>query len=481
MSAIRPCIVWFRQDLRLDDNPALAAAAGRGAPVLPIYVLDDAGAGSWALGSASRWWLHHSLAALDAALDGRLLLLAGRGDEILPDLACRVGAEAVLWSRCHEPWRVAQDREVETRLSARGIPAECFEASVLFNPELVLKADASAYRMFTPYFRHARRTVADAPRAPIERPHGLQLHLGGPRSDRLEAFGLLPRVPWYREMGRLWNPGEQGARHRLEQFVAGGLRGYATRRDYPAAQEAVSRLSPHLHFGEISPQQVWHAAASANGSSEDRTRFLAELGWREFSYYLLHHCPELPERNLQPKFDRFPWRRAPRALRAWQQGRTGVPFVDAGMRELWQTGYMHNRVRMIAASFLTKNLLIDWRLGARWFWDTLVDADLASNSASWQWVAGTGTDAAPYFRIFNPISQGRRFDPEGDYVRRYVPELSALPARFIHEPWSAPPDVLAKAGVDLGRSYPLPIIDLRRSRERALGAFSALRTPVSNP
>ena len=475
MSTARPVIVWFRQDLRLRDNPALSAAAQTDAPLLPVYVQDDENAGDWAPGGASRWWLHQSLRALRADLRGRLELLRGDATEVLPALAARVDAQTVYWNECHEPWRVASDRVVAGKLRTAGREVRTSSAAVLFEPATIGKADGTSYRVFTPYFRRGCLRFGPPPRCPLPLPqltHLMQLS-GGLELENLE---LVPKLAWPRGLAEVWSPGEDGAQTRLAEFLRGGLDDYAQGRDRPD-RASVSRLSPHLHFGELSPQQAWYAIrsrAAEPGLAGSVDRFSTELGWREFSYYLLHHWPELPRRNLQARFDHFPWRESTRDLKRWQRGRTGIPIVDAGMRELWQTGYMHNRVRMLTASFLVKNLLIHWHRGAEWFWDTLVDADLANNTAGWQWVAGCGADAAPYFRIFNPVVQGRKFDPEGAYVRRYVPELARLPNRYIHAPWEAPAEVLHTARVGLGRDYPLPIVELAASRARALAAFKSL-------
>jgi len=466
-------IVWFRQDMRLADNPALDAAVRSGAAILPIYILDDTNAGRFAMGAASRWWLHHSLDALNKSLDGRLVLLRGDAKKLLPALARDVNASAIYWNRCYEPWRIERDTALRELLQNTGVEVRSFNGSLLFEPMNVRKADGTPYKVFTPFYRKGCLGSGNAPREPLQRPEGFRLFQGR-TGDKLEDLKLLPGIPWYREMASMWQPGESGARQRLQHFLATGLDNYKDGRNRPDL-ENVSRLSPHLHFGEISPNQVWYAAQQhGSKDAQDLDCFHRELGWREFSHNLLFHFPELPYENLQRKFNRFSWRDDADALERWQQGRTGVPIVDAGMRELWRTGYMHNRVRMIVGSFLVKNLMIDWRHGEAWFRDTLLDADLANNSASWQWVAGCGADAAPYFRIFNPVTQGRKFDPDGVYVRQYVPEIAGLPDRFLHKPWEAPSEVLEQAGVSLGKDYPKPLVDLRESRERALKAFAKL-------
>ncbi|WP_136659984.1 deoxyribodipyrimidine photo-lyase [Nitratireductor sp. XY-223] len=464
-------IVWFRQDLRLHDNPALSLAATAGR-ILPIYILDDETAGRHRIGGAARWWLHHSLAGLDAALGGGLQLYRGRADEIIADLRERHDTSGVYWNRCYEPWRIKRDSAIKTMLTEKGIPVHSENGSLLWEPWQVLKADGTPYRVFTPFFRKGC-LQAPPPRPPVAPPKRLET-VTDPDALTLDDLRLLPEIRWDKKLGAHWQVGEAGARAQLERFLDDGLAGYREGRDFPARGN-VSRLSPHLHFGEISPHQVWHAV-SAGPADPDRDHFRYELGWREFSHSLLYHFPDLPEENLQPSFSAFPWQEDAAALDAWRHGRTGIPIVDAGMRELWQTGYMHNRLRMIVGSFLVKNLLQHWRYGERWFYDCLVDADLANNSAGWQWIAGCGADAAPYFRIFNPVTQGRKFDPDGSYTRRFVPELAALPDKFLFNPWEAPETALQQSGIRLGETYPAPIVDLKASRERALAAFQSMKS-----
>lgn len=471
-------IVWFRQDLRLADNPALTAAAQVGS-VLPIYILDDINSAEWAMGGASRWWLHHSLSALNESLGGRLVVMRGDPLTILPELAWTTNAQAVFWNRCYEPWRIARDTRIKERLQADGIAVHSHNSSLLWEPWQVLKSDQTPYQMFTPYYRKGC-LQATAPRVPLPIPPQLSL-LEPPGAyavgqSAIDALNLLPKIPWDHVMTVTWKIGETAAQQRLHDFLEEGLQGYREGRNIPQRPN-VSRLSPHLHFGEVSPNQVWAMAQRVGIDQrveDDLDCFLSELGWREFSYYLLFHRPTLPRENLQRRFDCFPWSNDPQLLRAWQCGMTGYPLVDAGMRELWQTGYMHNRVRMVVGSFLVKNLLTHWHHGEEWFWDCLVDADLASNSASWQWIAGCGADAAPYFRVFNPVTQSEKFDPQGTYIRRYVPELAAMPDKYLHDPSSAPSMMLSAAGVVLGETYPLAIVDLKESREAALLAFKSL-------
>ena len=473
-----PALLWFRQDLRLADNPALAAIADR--PILPVFVLDDAAAGRWAPGGAGRWWLHHSLVALGQALAGRgapLLLARGSAEIIIPALADAIGAGEVLAGRLYEPWARERDRRVAEALAASGRRLRLATASVLWEPARVMSGSGKPYAVYTPF---ARAVVAlGEPAAPLPAPDRLRAVAAPPPGDALEDWGLLPRRAWAAEFGAVWTPGEAGAAARLARFTAGPLAAYPARRNDPGV-DGSSGLSPHLHWGEVSPRQVWWAVRQALPGARSPTAaapgwpFLSELLWREFAYHLLWHRPHLPESPLRDRYADFPWEPDAALLGAWQRGRTGFPIVDAGMRQLWRHGWMHNRVRMIAASLLVKHLLQPWQAGAAWFWDTLVDADLAANSASWQWVAGSGSDAAPYFRVFNPILQGEKFDPAGRYVRRFVPELARLPDRYLHRPWEAPDAVLREAGLVLGRDYPRPVIDHAEGRRRALAAFAAL-------
>lgn len=464
------CIVmWFRQDLRLLDNPALLAAARRGR-VLPIYILEDDDAGAWRMGSANRVWLHHALLSLSRSLQGHLNLHRGSAAEVFADLRTRFDIQAVCWNRCYEPWRVSRDTELKKYLQNQGIEAVSYNGSLLWEPWEILKADGTPYKVFTPFYRKGCLSRPD-PRSPVGAPSSVDM-LGDPASLSVADLDLLPAHLWHADMMANWHIGEDGAQAALDRFLDAGLAGYKTGRNHPARPH-VSRLSPYLQTGEISPNTVWHRARM-RAPTEDLDHFCSELGWREFAYSLLYHNPTFPERNFQKKFDCFPWREDPVALTAWQRGRTGIPIIDAGMRELWQTGHLHNRLRMIVASFLTKNLMIDWRRGEDWFWETLVDADLANNSAGWQWVAGSGVDAAPYFRIFNPVTQAERFDEDGAYIRRFVPELQMLPDRYLAAPWTAPADILTSAGIQLGTDYPHPLVDLKSSRMRALEAFKSL-------
>lgn len=474
-----PVLIWFRHDLRLADHPALAAALATGGRVLPVFVLDDDAAGAHRHGGAARWWLKRSLAALGASLAARgapLLLARGRAETVIPAMAAALGATEVHAGRAVEPWAREQSRRVHEALHDAGRTLHLHTTTILREPHGFASGSGKPYAVYTPFAK--AMLAAGEPEAPLPAPGaipGAEPPAGG---ESLEALGLYP-VPgepdWAAGFAAQWQPGEAGAQARLARFASGALAAYAEARNTPGI-EGSSGLSPHLRFGEVSPRQAWHAArAAARGAGVET--WLKEILWREFSYHLLWHRPEMPERNLRREFDAFPWQPDAGLLRAWQQGRTGYPIVDAGMRQLWRTGWMHNRVRMVAASLLVKHLLQPWQDGAAWFHDTLVDADLASNSASWQWVAGCGTDAAPYFRVFNPVLQGEKFDPEGDYVRRFVPELARLPRAFVHKPWEAPEGILAASGLRLGRDYPRPVVGPAEGRARALAAFAALRQP----
>ncbi|KAA5602130.1 cryptochrome/photolyase family protein [Blastochloris sulfoviridis] len=472
-----PAVVWFRFDLRLSDNPALTAAANSGRPLVGLYVLDETGHGSRPLGAAARWWLAGSLRALQSALARAgvpLILRRGPATAVISAVLRETGAGLIAWNPRPMPAEQAADDSVRDIVAA-ALPhvaiADGQRRTCLLHDPAAVRG-----RVFTPFWKTLTAKLAPPPPLPVPRLRA------GPRidSDRLADWRLEPTAPdWAGGLRDTWTPGEAGAASRLASFLDGGIEGYATLRDRPDLAH-VSMLSPHLRFGEITPGQVWHtvqmALASGRAATADAEKFLSELGWREFAYNLLHHHPDIAAANLQARFDAFPWQPDDALLRAWQRGATGYPIVDAGMRQLWRTGWMHNRVRMVVASFLVKHLLQDWRAGEAWFWDTLVDADPASNPASWQWVAGCGADAAPYFRIFNPILQGERFDPDGAYVRRFVPELAGLPNAAIHQPWRATPVERAAAGVRLGDTYPAPIVEHTRARNRALAAFGEIKS-----
>ncbi len=478
-----PSILWFRQDLRLQDNPAVHAASLRGGPIVPVYILDDLAEARWVMGAASRWWLHHSLTALDVALrarGSRLIVARGGSAEVLRALVAATGAGAVYWNRRYEPTAIARDSQVKAELIAAGLDVKSFNAALLNEPHAITNKQGRPFQVFTPYWRHCL-TLPVA--TPVKMETGpLTAPAKWPRSLAIAELELLPKIRWDAAFPTAWQPGEKRALERVREFSAAAMADYTERRNLPG-QDGTSRLSPHLHFGEISPRQVWAAVrAAAQGSgvfppSKGAGVFLSEIGWREFAHHLLFHFPKTPELPLREEFARFPWAADPQGkkLRAWERGQTGYPIVDAGMRQLWEIGWMHNRVRMIVASFLVKHLRLPWTQGASWFWDTLVDADLASNTLGWQWTAGCGADASPYFRIFAPVLQGKKFDAEGDYVRRWVPELARVPTEYLHAPWEAPPQVLAAAGVKLGSNYPKPIVDHATARDAALAAFRELR------
>jgi len=471
-------IVWFRQDLRLQDNPALHAAAAHG-PVLPLYLHAPREDGERAAGGATQWWLHHSLQRLDAELDrlGSRLCLRRAEDSLaaLLELAAHCAAVRVFWNRRYEPAAIARDRRIKAALRAAGLEARSFNSALLREPWEVKTKSQGPFQVFTPFWRHCL-AMGDPP-PPLPAPAQLSSPPKRPKSAPLPSLELLPRIDWTHGIAAAWTPGCRGAEQRLETFLEGAYETYSDRRNRPDLA-GTSRLSPHLHFGEIGPRQIFHAVGAAAGGDGRRSgwrqsTFLAEIGWREFAYHLLYHFPATPREPLRAGFAGFPWADDPEGLRAWQRGRTGYPIVDAGMRELWTSGWMHNRVRMIAGSFLVKDLLLPWTAGEAWFWDCLVDADLASNTLGWQWVAGCGADAAPFFRVFNPVLQGRKFDPDGTYVRRWVPELARLPTQWLQAPWEAPEEVLAQSGVRLGNNYPLPIVDHDSARRRALAALAA--------
>jgi deoxyribodipyrimidine photo-lyase len=475
-----PIIVWFRRDLRLSDHPALSAAASNGTAVVPCFILDEAAAGAWRAGGASRWWLHGSLEALGRAIADkgcRLVLRRGDTAKELIALATTTGAKAVYASRAFEPWASRLEHDVRRALSQEGIEFKRF-GTLLHDPDQLKTQAGTPFKVYTPFWRAVSQRVTVGRVLPA--PAKITSPAKVPKSEQLTSWGLLPSKPdWATGLREAWTPGEQGAQDRLTRFLDEALADYKDMRNRPD-HIGTSRLSPHLAFGEISPRQCWSAAEAASahqGRTSDvgREAFLKELAWREFSAHLLHHFPTLPDEPFREEFAAFPWKCDAAGLRAWQKGLTGYPIVDAGMRELWATGWMHNRVRMIVASFLIKDLLVPWQEGEAWFWDTLVDADLANNSASWQWVAGSGADAAPYFRIFNPVTQGKTFDPDGAYVRRWVPEIAALGDDAIHAPWEASADVLKAAGVRLGTTYPAPIVDHGEARRAALAALGRVK------
>jgi len=463
-------IHWFRQDLRLSDNQALTKATEY-KTVLPIYILDNKNSGDYALGEASRWWLHYSLKALDSCLDKKLSMYHGDPQIVLNDILERFDVGAICWNRCYEPWRINRDTKIKEKLKKQKIKIHTYNSSLLWEPWEVKKNDGGFYKVFTPFYRKGCLNAGE-PTIPLLRPKNTN-YISDRKHTGIDGLDLLPRVRWDKQLEPHWEIGEAGAQKKFRSFINKGLSFYKEGRNIPA-KPYVSGLSPHIHFGEISPNQLWHTVKSI-GDDENIEHFCSELGWREFSHSQLYYNPKLPYKNLQSKFDHFPWIENQDHLSAWQTGNTGIPMIDAGMRQLWQTGYMHNRVRMIVGSFLVKNLRLDWRHGERWFWNTLVDADLANNSASWQWIAGCGADAAPYFRIFNPVTQGQKFDPKGEYIRQYIPEIASLPDKYLFAPWETPELILKEAGIKMGLTYSYPIIDLKESRKSALIAFRSLK------
>jgi deoxyribodipyrimidine photo-lyase len=483
MSTQPTTLLWFRQDLRLADNPALRAAVDRGGPVIPVFIWAPEEEGAWPPGGASRFWLHQSLAALDDALRAAgsgLVFRRGPSLDALRSLARATGATAVDWNRRYEPAISERDAAIQQSLREDGLEVESFNGALLHEPWTIQNRSGRPFQVFTPFWRHC--LAQPDPPKPLPAVRQVPAPARWPKSEPLDSLELQPRLPWANGIRAAWQPGPTGAARQLALFLDRAFDDYDINRNRPDLP-GTSRLSPHLHFGELSPRQILHALqrrAEARGWPTARWRgsqYLAELGWREFAHHLLHHFPHTPTRPLRPEFERFPWRNNPSWLRAWQRGLTGFPLVDAGMRELWATGWMHNRVRMVVASFLVKDLLLSWQEGAHWFWDTLVDADLAQNTFGWQWTAGCGADAAPFFRVFNPNGQGEKFDPAGAYVRRWVPELAGLPDAWVHRPHEAAPQVLERAGVELGRTYPRPLVSHSIAREVALEAYK-LRSKV---
>jgi len=452
-------IVLFRQDLRTEDNPALSAASD--GEILPIYVHDSASQGDWVIGENSQKWLNNALCSLNKSLGENLAVFKDDTLTVILSLCKQHNITHVYWNRCYEPSRIRYDKAMKQSLVDQSIQAESFNGSLLWEPWTVLNQHGESYKVFTPFYRKGC-LMSQKPRALVDIKTPL-IYIST-KSDTLTPINISD-----------WSISENGAKQQFQEFIENGLDGYKTLRDFPSKPNT-SRLSPYLHFGMLSPHTIWHHVNGLIGIMPDKDidHFLSELGWREFSYYQLYHHPTLPDENWQKKFNHFEWEDSPEHLRAWQEGETGIPIVDAAMRELNQTGYMHNRMRMVTASFLIKNLLIDWREGEKWFWKHLYDADLASNSASWQWVAGSGFDAAPYFRIFNPILQGKKFDPEGDYIKKYIPELKGLPTNYIFTPWEAPAETLQSSGVSLGKDYPNPIVDCSETRKEALLRFKRL-------
>lgn len=479
------CIVWFRLDLRLADNPALIQALKSGGDVVPLFIWAPDAEGRWAPGGASRWWLHQSLKNLSADIEsiaGGAKLIIRRGSDYLQVLRSVIEetkASSVYFNRRYDPIGREIDAEIEKALLIDEIEVETFNSALLHEPDKVMTKQGGPFKVFTPFWNNFTATIE--PGVPLGKPKEIRSAKLSIKSELLDALELEPKIDWASGFRDYFEPGEKGAHSRLEKFLENAARQYASGRDRPD-RDGVSMISPYLHFGEIGPRQIWHKVQELDvkgAEKRDIDTYLKEVGWREFAYHILYHFPHTSDRPLRDEFSRFPWDSNPSLLKKWQKGQTGYPIVDAGMRQLWHTGWMHNRVRMIVASFLTKDLLVSWNDGADWFWDTLLDADLASNSLGWQWTAGCGADAAPYFRIFNPELQGEKFDPDGDYVREWVPELARLSREYIHKPYKAPPLVLHAAGIELGKDYPQPVIDHGFARKRALEALSTIKIEKS--
>ncbi len=480
-TSTQPTIFWFRRDLRLQDNPALHWAVKQGNPVVCIYIHNDSAEDDWQLGEASQWWLHHSLSALAASLEkagNRLRLFNGDAADTINKLVKVTGAKAIAWNRRYEPDSIELDKKLKAQYINHGLDVFSAPGNLSHEPWQVKREGQHPYRVFTAYWRASLKqpslpltpAVKTIPPSPKKTTGELNL----------ADLNLLPVIPWAARFPDHWQPGEKGAAANLQSLLKNRISNYDTARDIPA-NPGTSRLSPHLAFGEITPRQINAAVArkikNKTLTADDNVEtFLKEIGWREFAYHLLYNYPHTVEQPLDARFTKFPWKKIkPDALERWQQGNTGIPLVDAGMRQLWQTGWMHNRIRMVVGSLLIKNIGYHWQEGARWFWDTLVDADLASNTMGWQWVAGSGADAAPYFRVFNPVRQGERFDPEGVYVRHWVPEIAGLPDKHIHSPWTASPTELDQAGIILGDTYPQPLVDLKTTRVEALDRFAKIK------
>ncbi len=481
-----PTILWFRKDLRLADNSALEAAIRAGGPVVPVFIWAPEEAGDWAPGAASRWWLHQALMSLSEewkvkarilsdtqGQGGGLVLRQGGSLDTLRELIAETGAKRVYWNRRYESPLRELDAEIKRSLREDGMNVESFNSALLNEPHTASTGGGQPYKVYTPYWKKVKdRPLPDLADPDFEQ---LQLQENSPDSVELDSLGLLPSISWDAGFYEKWDVSEKAALDRLDDFLLEPVKEYATDRDRPDV-DGTSCLSPYLHWGQIGPRQIVHKLKETTGlSGKGAQVYLKEIYWREFAYNVLYHFPHTPDKPLREEYASFPWKHDKETLRAWQKGRTGYPIVDAGMRQLWETGWMHNRVRMIVSSLLVKHLLHDWHEGAKWFWDTLVDADLASNTLGWQWSGGCGADAAPYFRVFNPIIQGKKFDPDGNYVRQYVPELKNLDAEFIHTPWEAPSDVLMKAGLSLGQDYPEPIVEHKKGRERALAALDQFK------
>lgn len=471
-----PIIVWFRKDLRLRDNPTLESARKAGADIIPVFIWNEEEGGQWSPGAASRWWLHQSLKDLDQSIvshGGKLILRKGSAEKILPEIAKSIGAENVFFNRVYDPAGLQTQVSVETALEQAGVSSKSFNASLLNEPWEIKNGSGKPYQVFTPYWRASRSGIYKEPST--FSPSELKFQSTNSKTETLNDLGLLPDHPWHEKLHTHWTVSEDEGHGMIRRTTEEVTRFYSNRRNIPSI-DGTSRLSPYLAWGNISPRQICHAVlhAEEHSGSRGENKFLTEIGWREFSYHLLYHFPHLPENPLRPKYASFPWKEDAKSLSNWQFGKTGYPLVDAGMKQLYETGWMHNRVRMVVASFLVKHLLLSWTEGAKWFWDTLVDADLASNTQGWQWAAGCGADAAPYFRIFNPILQGEKFDGSGKYVQKWIKPLRNFPSEWMFKPWEAPASILSEQNIILGKNYPHPCVNHPEARTRALDALATL-------
>ncbi len=476
-----PVVVWFRLDFRVDDNPALHAAIETGAPIIPLYIWSPEEEGKWPPGAASQYWLHHALLSLQQELENRgskLILRKGTILNELVNITTEFGAKSIFWNRCYEPAVIKRDSKIKKALKQENINVQSFNGHLLFEPHQISNKQGGPFKVYTPFWKHYRTLDISPAKASDKKKYTAPAKWPG--SLNINEFGFIPGIKWYTNIEKSWDMSLAGVKKRIKKFINDPIQHYQEQRDYPAT-DGISRMSPYLHFGQISSRRIWHLVVE-NEQKEGRITpsnsaegYLRQLVWREFAYHLLFHFPQTNDQPLLEKFKKFPWKDNKKLLTAWQRGETGYPIVDAGMRELWQSGWMHNRVRMIVGSFLTKDLLISWQNGAVWFWDTLVDADLANNTMGWQWVAGCGADAAPYFRIFNPVTQATRFDPDGNYIRRWIPELGKLDNKYIHQPWQAPESLLRKSGIKPGKTYPAPVVDHAEARDRALASYQSIK------
>jgi len=478
-------IFWFRRDLRLLDNPALALAAKESEQLIPLYIFAPEEEKKWRPGEASNWWLHHSLVSLDKSLRKKgssLVIEDGSSQEVLLELVKKHKVERVYWNRLYDPETVKRDKNIKKVLSEVGVEAASLNGYLLTEPWEIKNGSGKCYKVYTPYSKNIFKSYNCPTKFSVPSKLSSPEKIASSEKEfclALEKLNLLPVIAWDKEFYEHWTPGEKGASKLVKHFSGKADRNYSDNRDIPSI-DGTSLLSPHLHFGEVSPQQIWREVSESEISSAEKHSYLRQLIWRDFAFSLLFNFPETSDKPLRPEFKKFPWKKNRKQLIAWQKGQTGYPLVDAGMRQLWRTGWMHNRVRMVAGSLLVKHLLQPWQEGAKWFWDTLLDADLANNSMGWQWVAGSGADAAPYFRVFNPVRQGERFDVEGTYVKKWVPELSEVPKKWIHCPWDAPESVLKEASVRLGSTYPYPLVEPSEGRARALEAYDNFRDLTAN-